>query len=129
MPNVAIRTPIVRICSSRATDPEAAARLLFLESAVLDRPQYGRRVSGIEGIAQVHDEQRGQLPGRPRRVVASGHVLVVESQLDHDGRAWFVVSILEFEGDKVTRATEYLAESYDPPEWRRPWVEPLPTSG
>ena len=112
-----------------ASDPGAAAEAMFHGSAVIDRPQYGQRVSGLAGIALAHDEQRAVLPGRLGRAVASGHLLVTESRLDHAGAAWLLVSILEFQGDKVARATEYLAESYDPPEWRRPWVEWTPVGG
>lgn len=111
-----------------ASDPPAAVRHLFHDTAVVDRPQFGRRVAGVAGITQAHDEQRDMLPGRVRRIVASGNVLVVEARLTHDGRDWFLVSILEFTDDKVAIATEYLAECFSSPDWRSGWVEPLPAA-
>lgn len=108
------------------SDPPAAVHHLFHATAVVDRPQFGRRVAGVAGITQAHREQRNVLPGQVRRVVASGSVVVAESRLTQEGRDWFLVSILEFRGDRVTKATEYLAECLSPPGWRRGWVEPLP---
>lgn len=109
-----------------APDPSAAVQHLFHDTAVVDRPQCGRRVAGVAGITQAHHEQRAMLPGRIRRVVASGDVLVAEARLTHESRDWFLVSLLEFTGDKVAKATEYLAECFSPPDWRSRWVEPLP---
>lgn len=33
------------------------------------------------------------------------------------------ISIFEIEDDKIKRATEYWADSYEAPEWRKQWVE------
>jgi hypothetical protein len=112
-----------------ATDPGAAPHALYHDHAVIDRPQDGGRVSGLADIARVHDELRTVLPGRVRRVTASGDVLLTESQVSHAGTPWFLVRILEFDGDRVARVTEYLAESYEPPDWRKAWIEPLPVDG
>lgn len=110
-------------------DPAAAARGLFHETAVVDRPQYGLRVSGVDGIARAHEAQRHVLPGRLRRVLTSGHVLLAEARLAHDDTTWCLVTIAEFDTGRVARMTEYLAASYPAPDWRRAWVEPLPDDG
>ena len=110
-------------------DPGAAARGLFQDTAVVDRPQSGRRVAGVENIAQAYEAQRDVLPGRLRRVLNSGHVLLAESRLDHSNETWFLVTIAAFDQGRVARMTEYLAESYPAPEWRSAWVEPLPENG
>ena len=112
-----------------ATDPGSAVHALYHDSAVIDRPQDGGRVSGVADIVRVHDELRSLLPGRIRRVIASGDVLLTESQVSHGGATWFLVRILEFDRDRVARTTEYLAESYEPPDWRKAWTEPLPAHG
>ena len=101
----------------------AAARHLFDENAVIDRPQRGRRVVGVSGIARVHEAQRELLPGRIRRVSASGHVLVVESLVRLSGPHSYRVDILEFAGDKVVKGREYFAEALPATEWRRALVE------
>jgi hypothetical protein len=33
----------------------------------------------------------------------------------------FTVNILEFRGDKVARETVCIDESWEAPEWRKPW--------
>jgi hypothetical protein len=112
-----------------ATDPGAAVHALYDDQAVIDRPQDGRRVSGVADIARVYDQLRNLEPERIRRVTASGDVLLAESQVSHAGTPWFLIRILEFDGDRVARATVYLAESYEPPDWRKAWIEPLPVDG
>lgn len=118
-----------RYLDAARTDPGGAARGLFHETAVVERPQSGRRVAGVSSIAQAHEAQRDVLPGQLRRVRNSGHVQLAESRLDHLGRTWFLVSIAEFDQGRVARMTEYLAESYPAPEWRSAWVEPLSEHG
>jgi hypothetical protein len=108
-----------------ATDTSSAVRTLFRSDATFDRPQYAVRASGAEAIVLLHEEQAGIWPGRTRRLLASGDILVAESRLDGKADAWYAVRILEFAGDQVIHASEYLAEPYDPPEARMPWVQPL----
>ena len=107
-----------------AEDPASSARQLFHQTAVADRPQTGRRASGVAGITQAHAARRDLLPAQIRRVMASGHVLVVESTVGPKGASQYRLDILEFADDKVMKATEYFAESTPAPEWRRALVEP-----
>lgn len=107
------------------TDPNRAVGILFHEDAVFDRPQYGQRASGRAAISRIHEEQAQRPPGRIRRVTASGDVLVLESRLGPMTDPWLLVRILEFRGKHVARAAEYLAEPYEPPEARKPFIEHL----
>jgi hypothetical protein len=118
-----------RYLETAGKDPSTAARGLFQETAVVDRPQFGRRVTGIKSITQAYEVQRDVLPGRLRRMLSSGHLLLAESTLGHGNDKWFLVTIAEFDQGKVARMTEYLAESYPAPEWRSAWVERLPENG
>ena len=43
-----------------------------------------------------------------------------------DGSRWWVVAIVELRDGKVYRAEIYFAPDFDPPEWRRPFVELIP---
>jgi hypothetical protein len=107
------------------TDPNRAVGILFHEDAVFDRPQYGQRASGRAAISLIHEEQARRPPGRIRRVIASGDVLVVESRLGPMTDSWLLVRILEFRGNHVARVAEYLAEPYEPPDSRKPFIEHL----
>jgi hypothetical protein len=121
-----VRALIERYWGARdPSDPVSPIGASFTSETTIDRPQYGMRASGAEAIALLHEEQAGPWPGRTRRLIASGDVLVAESRLSGVADAWYCVRILEFVGDRVTHVTEYLAEPYDPPDARKPWVERL----
>jgi hypothetical protein len=40
-----------------------------------------------------------------------------------DGSEWLVVDIVELKDGRVIRETTYWAPPFDPPAWRRAWVE------
>lgn len=107
------------------TDPNQAVGILFHEDAVFDRPQYGERAAGRAAISRIIEAQAQRPAGRIRRKTASGDVLVVESRLGPPTNTWFGVHIFEFRGNQVARAEEYLAEPYEPPDARKPFIEHL----
>ncbi len=41
------------------------------------------------------------------------------------GKPAFTVSIMEFRDDKVVHETQYFADPFDAPAWRKVWVEPM----
>ena len=43
--------------------------------------------------------------------------------IGYDGRPFNTVSIMEFQGYKVVRETQYFAEPFEAPGWRARWVE------
>ena len=122
------RAAYERFVELASEGPQVATRALFHDDAVVDRPQSGRRATGVERIANAFDTQRVVLPGQIRRLVTSGDILLAESSLAHGDERWFLVTIAEFDGEKVARATEYLAKTYPGPDWRTPWVERLVVS-
>jgi hypothetical protein len=104
-------------------DPDAAVGVLFDEDAVFQRPQFGVRASGRSAISAI--ERALPLPRRTRRVTASGDVLVLEARVGPEADPWCVVRILQIRGDHVAHVAEYLAEPYEPPDARKPWIERL----
>ncbi len=62
-----------------------------------------------------------------RRIVKPGQAWIVEGTIDYgDGTPVSLVSILETDADgKITRATDYFANPFEAPEWRRKWVEQM----
>jgi len=60
-----------------------------------------------------------------RRIVKPGEAWIVEGTIDYgDGTPVSLVSILEADADgKIVRATDYFANPFEAPEWRRQWVE------
>jgi hypothetical protein len=55
----------------------------------------------------------------------TGDLWVNEYTIRYDGKPVFVVGIMEFRGDKVSHETIYFGDPWDPPAWRKQWVEPL----
>ena len=45
-----------------------------------------------------------------------------------DGRTWFTITLIEVRDAKVWRETQYWAEPFDAPEWRRDFVDRLGTA-
>ena len=57
-----------------------------------------------------------------RRMLACRMLWVSEFVLSYDGRAVYVVSIMEFEGAKVVRETQYFGDPFEPGPSRAQWV-------
>jgi hypothetical protein len=56
-------------------------------------------------------------------VQGSGNLWVSELVITYDGRPSYVVSIMEFAGEKVTRETQYFGSPFEPGPSRAQWVE------
>jgi ketosteroid isomerase-like protein len=112
--------------ASDANDFETEHRI-YLDDAVLEYPQSGERTRGRSNI----QNQRASQPNRKRfsirRIIGSGELWVTEFILTYDGKPSYTVSIMEFEGDKVARETQYFADSFVAPTFRAQWVERMDT--
>jgi len=64
-----------------------------------------------------------------RRIVGGGSLWVSELTLSYDDHPMFVVSIMEFEGAKVVRETQYFSEPFEPGPSRTQWVEQTVDAG
>jgi hypothetical protein len=40
-----------------------------------------------------------------------------------DGSEWWVVTLYELRGDRFARSTTFFAPLFEPPEWRKPYVD------
>ena len=104
---------------------------LASDDMVQEWPQSGERIRGRDNIVAVNENYEGATGTAPsmtlRRIVKPGQAWVVEGTIDYgDGTPISVVSILETDADgKVTRQTDYFANPFDAPEWRRQWVEQM----
>jgi len=109
-------------CASDANDFETE-HLIYHEDAVLDYPQSRERTRGRSNI----QNQRASQPSKKRfsvqRIIGSGDLWITEFVLAYDGKPSYVVSIMEFRGDKVARETQYFADPFEAPAWRSQLVE------
>jgi hypothetical protein len=59
------------------------------------------------------------------RIAGAGDLWVTQYVLTYDGKPSYTVSIMEFEGGKITHETQFFADPFDPAAWRSQWVETM----
>ncbi len=115
-------------------DVQALARRIpemASEDLIQEWPQSGERIRGRDNIVAVNEHYEDATGTAPkltlRRIVKPGQAWVAEGTIDYgDGTPVSVVSILETDADgKITRETDYFANPFEAPEWRRQWVEQM----
>jgi ketosteroid isomerase-like protein len=99
---------------------------IYHEDAVIEYPQSGERILGRAKLRGLRESYPAKLDFTVQRIVGSGEVWVTEYVIRYDGKPVNTVSIMLFDGDKVTRETLYFADPFNPPEWRSDWVEVAP---
>ena len=97
---------------------------IYAGDAICDYPQSGERILGRKNLQAL----RSHHPGKPsgfnvRRIVGEGELWVTEYTITYQGKAAFTVSIMEFRDGKVVHETQYFADPFEAPEWRRQWVQ------
>jgi ketosteroid isomerase-like protein len=97
--------------------------LIYLEDAVLEYPQWGERTRGRSNIQNQRASQPSKKQFSVRRIIGGGDLWVTEFVLTYDGKPSYTVSIMEFEGEKVARETQYFADPFAAPAFRAKWIE------
>jgi len=97
---------------------------IYAGDAICDYPQSGERILGRKNLQAL----RSHHPGKPsgfnvRRIVGEGELWVTEYTITYLGKPAFTVSIMEFRDGKVVHETQYFADPFEAPEWRRQWVQ------
>jgi hypothetical protein len=108
-----------------ASDAQDAAgeHEIYEDYAVLEYPQSGERIHGRQRIQESRTVQPSEMRLTVRRLVGSGGLWVSEIVVTYDEEAVWVVSIMEFEGKKVVRETQYFGPTIEPGASRAPWAE------
>ena len=87
-------------------------------------PQSGERITGAMSCVRVYENYPGGPPQyRVERISGDGQVWVAELAADYGEERWYIVSIIEFDGARISRMTDYFGPRFPAPEWRREWVE------
>jgi len=97
---------------------------VYDDNAICEYPQSGERILGRANLQAL----RSHHPGKPsgfnvRRIVGKDNLWVTEYTITYRGRPSFTVSIMEFRDGKVVHETQYFADPFEAPAWRRQWVE------
>jgi hypothetical protein len=99
---------------------------IYADNGILDYPQSGERFRGRMTI----QAQRGGHPADRHftvvRISGSENVWVSECIISYDGVPTYSVSIMQFDREKVVHETQYFADPFGSPEWRRALAEPIP---
>ena len=108
--------------ASDASDFEAEHRI-YHEDAVLEYPQSGERTRGRRNIQGQRASQPSKKRFAVRRIIGGGDLWITEFILTYNGKPFYTVSVMEFEGNKVARETQYFADPFAAPASRAQWVE------
>ena len=97
---------------------------IYAGDAICDYPQSGERILGRKNLQAL----RSHHPGRPsgfkvRRMVGREDLWVTEYTIVYQGKPAFTVSLMEFRDGKVVHETQYFADPFEAPAWRKQWVE------
>jgi len=114
----------------RSNDMGAMTKLLHEHGSpdfVQEWPQSGERLNMENSIKlfESYGESTGQEPAFTyKRMIGGGDVFVVEGTIDYgDGVPVSYVGIGELRDGKVVKMTEYFANPFEAPEWRKDYVE------
>lgn len=113
--------------------------------SVEEIPQSGERIRGSRNQIEVmrnYPDRAGSFVAGPARVVAaepryvmtptfnvlqvegSGDVLTLYAKARYpDDSEWYLVKIITFRDGKIVKQIDFYAPLFEPPEWRRRWVE------
>ncbi len=125
MPDDDVRAALERHWAASDVDDFDAEHRIYDERATLDYPQSGERIRGRSAIQASRMAQPDRKRFRVRRVLGGNGLWISELVVTYDDRPVNVVSIMEFDGDRVVRETQYFGEPFAPGPSRAQWVEPI----
>ena len=105
------------------------------DDIVQEWPQSGERLRGKENIVKMNEGYSANTGTAPkatlRRIVEPGKALIIESTIDYgDGTPVSSVAIIELGPDgKIAKETDYFANPFEAPEWRKQFVEQMEPAG
>ena len=104
----------------------ATLQEVLTPEAVTRWPQSGEQVTGAMSCIRIYQSYPGGPPTfRIASVVGDGDVAVAELVLHYGTERWYLASVVEFDGERITRMTDYFAPTLPAPEWRKGLVAQL----
>jgi hypothetical protein len=105
------------------------------DDIVQEWPQSGERIRGKANIAKMNEGYSANTGTTPkatlRRIVEPGKAWIIEGTIDYgDGTPVSSVAIIELGPDgKIAKETDYFANPFEAPEWRKSFVEQMEPVG
>lgn len=119
-----IRTALDTHWRASAAGDTVVEHQIYDEASICDYPQSGERILGRANLQALRSHHPGKPSGfKVRRMLGSGNLWVTEYTIDYQGKIAYTVSIMEFRDGKVVHETQYFADPFEAPAWRRQWVE------
>jgi SnoaL-like domain len=104
-----------------SSDPNVSHEM-YDPDAVLEFPQSGERFVGVENLREWRSSYPASTSFEFREIRGRDDLWVAEITVRYDGGPQnFGVSIIELRGERIARESIYVAEGFDPPEWRAQW--------
>jgi hypothetical protein len=99
---------------------------IYTDDAICDYPQSGERILGRKNLQALRCHHPEKPSGfKVRRIVGSGNIWITEYTIDYKGRSAYTLSIMEFHDGKVVHETQYFADPFEAPAWRKEWVQQI----
>jgi hypothetical protein len=97
---------------------------VLIPDAVTRWPQSGERMTSAMACVRVYENYPGGPPAYVvQRISGGGDTWVAELTADYPDGRWYNVSVVEFDGARIARMTDYFGPTFPAPEWRQAWVE------
>ena len=111
-----------------AAGDAVAEHNIYADDAICDYPQSGERILGRSNLQALRSHHPGKPSGfKVRRIVGKGDLWITEYIITYQGRPAYTVSMMEFRDDgKVVHETQYFADPFEAPAWRKQWVQQMP---
>jgi hypothetical protein len=101
---------------------------IYDDHAICDYPQSGERICGRHNLQALRTHHPGKPSGfNVRRMLGNGELWVTEYLIHYQARIVYTVSVMEFRNGKVVHETQYFADPFEAPAWRKQWVQPIVT--
>jgi hypothetical protein len=118
-----VRAALLRHWAASDANDFEAEHEIYADHAALEYPQSGERIRGRLRIQASRMAQPSQKRFSVRRLQGGQGLWISEVVITYDERPSYVVSIMEFEDDKVIRETQYFGDPFEPGPSRAQWVE------
>ena len=122
MDEASVRAAVQHYIDHSSAGDEDRASEIYNEDAIVEFPQSGERFEGVENFREWRRIYPANVELEIVRVRGGGDLWVVEMRGRYGGGPWnYGPAIYEFRGDKVSRETIYVGETWEAPEWRVQW--------
>jgi hypothetical protein len=92
---------------------------------VQEWPQSGERIRGKDNARAILENYPGMPKGELKGIRGSGDLWVLEATLDYGQGPVHMVSVAEMRDGMIAKQTDYFAEPFEAPAWRKQWVEQM----